>query len=133
MHIIIILWYTVYMYYVLVCVQVLIDTRTVQKEINQLTGKLDRQFTVTDELIFRVYTVYTHIADISHRDVAIFNVFCVLFCMCCVLLTDFLYRPFCHGVFNLTLSALPAIVFLWTTIYIDIKVAGSKFGSNARA
>jgi len=48
------------MYYVLVCVQVLIDTRTVQKEINQLTGKLDRQFTVTDELIFRVYTVHTH-------------------------------------------------------------------------
>ncbi|XP_052281659.1 coiled-coil domain-containing protein 22 homolog [Dreissena polymorpha] len=33
--------------------KVLIDTRTVQKEINQLSGKLDRQFTVTDELIFR--------------------------------------------------------------------------------
>ncbi|OWF47632.1 coiled-coil domain-containing protein 22 homolog [Mizuhopecten yessoensis] len=32
---------------------VLIDTRAVQKEINQLTGKLDRTFTVTDELIFR--------------------------------------------------------------------------------
>ncbi|XP_045203989.2 coiled-coil domain-containing protein 22 homolog [Mercenaria mercenaria] len=33
--------------------KVLVDTRTVQKEINQLSGKLDRQFTVTDELIFR--------------------------------------------------------------------------------
>lgn len=34
--------------------QVLIDTRTIQKEINNLTGKLDRTFTVTDELIFSV-------------------------------------------------------------------------------
>ena len=34
--------------------QVLIDTRAIQKEINQLSGKLDRTFTVTDELIFRV-------------------------------------------------------------------------------
>lgn len=33
--------------------KVLIDTRTIQKEINNLTGKLDRTFTVTDELIFR--------------------------------------------------------------------------------
>ncbi|XP_052795747.1 coiled-coil domain-containing protein 22 homolog [Mya arenaria] len=33
--------------------KVLVDTRSVQKEINQLSGKLDRQFTVTDELIFR--------------------------------------------------------------------------------
>ncbi|KAL4230380.1 Coiled-coil domain-containing protein 22 [Mactra antiquata] len=33
--------------------KVLVDTRAVQKEINQLSGKLDRQFTVTDELIFR--------------------------------------------------------------------------------
>ncbi|XP_052078131.1 coiled-coil domain-containing protein 22 homolog [Mytilus californianus] len=33
--------------------QVLVDTRSVQKEINMLSGKLDRTFTVTDELIFR--------------------------------------------------------------------------------
>ncbi|EEC09626.1 coiled-coil domain-containing protein, putative [Ixodes scapularis] len=33
--------------------KVLIDTKTLQKEINQLTGKLDRTFTVTDELIFK--------------------------------------------------------------------------------
>ncbi|KAK2178693.1 hypothetical protein NP493_533g00004 [Ridgeia piscesae] len=33
--------------------KVLLDTRSVQKEINQLSGKLDRTFTVTDELIFR--------------------------------------------------------------------------------
>jgi len=32
---------------------VLVDTRAVQKEINLLTGKLDRTFSVTDELIFR--------------------------------------------------------------------------------
>ena len=34
--------------------QVLQDTRAVQKDINLLTGKLDRTFTVTDELIFKV-------------------------------------------------------------------------------
>jgi len=33
--------------------KVIIDTKLVQKDINQLTGKLDRTFTVTDELIFR--------------------------------------------------------------------------------
>ncbi|XP_077518682.1 coiled-coil domain-containing protein 22 homolog [Amblyomma americanum] len=33
--------------------KVLLDTRSLQKEINQLTGKLDRTFTVTDELIFK--------------------------------------------------------------------------------
>ncbi|XP_030836792.1 coiled-coil domain-containing protein 22 homolog [Strongylocentrotus purpuratus] len=33
--------------------KVLGDTRTLQKEINQVSGKLDRTFTVTDELIFR--------------------------------------------------------------------------------
>ncbi|XP_076367338.1 coiled-coil domain-containing protein 22 homolog isoform X2 [Tachypleus tridentatus] len=33
--------------------KVLIDTKAIQKEINQLSGKLDRTFTVTDELIFR--------------------------------------------------------------------------------
>ena len=34
--------------------QILIDTKSIQKEINTLTGKLDRTFTVADELIFRV-------------------------------------------------------------------------------
>lgn len=33
--------------------KVLTDTKALQKEINQLTGKLDRTFTVTDELIFK--------------------------------------------------------------------------------
>uniref|UniRef100_A0A0B6YA94 CCDC22 coiled-coil domain-containing protein n=2 Tax=Arion vulgaris TaxID=1028688 RepID=A0A0B6YA94_9EUPU len=33
--------------------KILVDTKSVQKEINSLTGKLDRTFTVTDELIFR--------------------------------------------------------------------------------
>ena len=34
--------------------KVLVDTKTLQKEINHLSGKLDRTFTVTDELIFKV-------------------------------------------------------------------------------
>lgn len=33
--------------------KVLGDTREIQKEINMLTGKLERSFTVVDELIFR--------------------------------------------------------------------------------
>lgn len=33
--------------------QILQDTRSLQKEINNITGQLDRQFTVTDDLIFR--------------------------------------------------------------------------------
>ena len=33
--------------------KVLIETKAVQKDINQLTGKLDRTFTVTDELVFQ--------------------------------------------------------------------------------
>ncbi|KAG8223724.1 hypothetical protein J437_LFUL003630 [Ladona fulva] len=36
--------------------KVLKDTKEVQKEINQLTGRLDRSFTVADELIFRIQT-----------------------------------------------------------------------------
>ena len=34
--------------------QVLNDTRQVQKEINQLSGKLDRVFVVTEEQIYKV-------------------------------------------------------------------------------
>jgi iron uptake system EfeUOB component EfeO/EfeM len=34
--------------------KVLKDTKELQKEINNLTGQLDRSFTVADELIFRV-------------------------------------------------------------------------------
>ncbi|XP_038055680.1 coiled-coil domain-containing protein 22 homolog [Patiria miniata] len=33
--------------------KVLVDTKTLQKEINHMSGKLDRTFTVTDELIFK--------------------------------------------------------------------------------
>jgi len=33
--------------------KILLDTKTLQKDINFLTGKLDRTFTVTDELIFK--------------------------------------------------------------------------------
>uniref|UniRef100_A0A8C8SW10 Coiled-coil domain-containing protein 22 n=1 Tax=Pelusios castaneus TaxID=367368 RepID=A0A8C8SW10_9SAUR len=33
--------------------KILSDTRALQKEINQLTGKLDRTFAVTDELVFK--------------------------------------------------------------------------------
>ncbi|XP_055527909.1 coiled-coil domain-containing protein 22 homolog [Wyeomyia smithii] len=33
--------------------KILQDTRSLQKEINSITGQLDRQFTVTDDLIFR--------------------------------------------------------------------------------
>ena len=33
--------------------KILVDTRVVQKEINQLSGKLDRLFTVTDEQVFK--------------------------------------------------------------------------------
>ncbi|CAB4015748.1 coiled-coil domain-containing 22 homolog, partial [Paramuricea clavata] len=32
---------------------ILVDTRSVQKDINQLSGKLSRTFKVTDELIFK--------------------------------------------------------------------------------
>lgn len=34
--------------------KVLSDTRELQKEINNITGQLDRQFTVTDDLLFKV-------------------------------------------------------------------------------
>lgn len=33
--------------------KVLVDTREIQKDINTLTGRLERSFTVVDELIFR--------------------------------------------------------------------------------
>lgn len=39
--------------------QILIDTKSVQKEINSLSGKLDRTFAVTDELIFRVSVYFS--------------------------------------------------------------------------
>lgn len=34
--------------------QILMDTKHLQKEINALTGKLDRTFAVTDEMVFKV-------------------------------------------------------------------------------
>ena len=33
--------------------KILVDTRMVQKEINQLSGKLERIFTITDEQVYR--------------------------------------------------------------------------------
>ena len=36
--------------------QVLNDTRQVQKEINQLSGKLERVFVVTEEQIYKVFS-----------------------------------------------------------------------------
>ena len=35
--------------------QILSDTKELQKEINSLSGKLDRTFAVTDELVFKVW------------------------------------------------------------------------------
>lgn len=34
--------------------QILMDTKHLQKDINGLTGKLDRTFAVTDEMVFKV-------------------------------------------------------------------------------
>ncbi|XP_023218766.1 coiled-coil domain-containing protein 22 homolog [Centruroides sculpturatus] len=54
--------------------KVLCDTKVVQKEINQLAGKLDRTFTVTDELIFKdakkdegVRRAYKHLAALHEN------------------------------------------------------------------
>lgn len=38
--------------------QILSDTKSLQKEINSLTGKLDRTFAVTDEMVFKVPQVH---------------------------------------------------------------------------
>lgn len=37
--------------------KVLNDTREIQKEINSINGQLDRQFTVTDDLLFKVSNI----------------------------------------------------------------------------
>lgn len=34
------------------------DTRDLQKEINTINGQIDRQFTVTDDLLFKVITIH---------------------------------------------------------------------------
>ncbi|XP_061163989.1 coiled-coil domain-containing protein 22 homolog [Saccostrea echinata] len=54
--------------------KVLIDTRSIQKEINSLEGKLGRTFTVTDELIFKdakrdesVKKAYRHLAALHEN------------------------------------------------------------------
>ncbi|XP_062577497.1 coiled-coil domain-containing protein 22 homolog [Saccostrea cucullata] len=54
--------------------KVLIDTRSIQKEINNLEGKLGRTFTVTDELIFKdakrdesVKKAYRHLAALHEN------------------------------------------------------------------
>lgn len=41
--------------------KVLNDTRDIQKEINSINGQLDRQFTVTDDLLFKVKSNLTHL------------------------------------------------------------------------
>ena len=38
--------------------QILVDTRALQKEINALVGKLERTFSVTDELLFKVWGLW---------------------------------------------------------------------------
>lgn len=48
--------------------QVLKDTKDVQKEINTLSGKLDRTFAVTDELIFRVFWIATWFSKQKESD-----------------------------------------------------------------
>ena len=40
--------------------KVLSDTKELQKEINNITGRLDRSFTVADELIFQVSSKNKH-------------------------------------------------------------------------
>lgn len=35
--------------------KIICDTRELQKEINAVNGQLDRQFTVTDDLLFKVF------------------------------------------------------------------------------
>lgn len=54
--------------------KVLTDTKALQKEINSLTGKLDRTFTVTDELVFKdakkdesVRKSYKHLAALHEN------------------------------------------------------------------
>jgi iron uptake system EfeUOB component EfeO/EfeM len=43
--------------------KVLKDTKELQKEINNLTGQLDRSFTIADELIFRVKCSFLSIVN----------------------------------------------------------------------
>lgn len=47
------------------CLQILSDTKDLQKEINSLTGKLDRTFAVTDEMVFKVRQGFSsHLIDL---------------------------------------------------------------------
>ena len=57
-----------------------------QKEINLLTGKLDRIFAVTDELIFRVRPL-TYLNDI------VFNIegVCAVFCCTNIMFIDLIF------------------------------------------
>ncbi len=47
--------------------RVLEDVKSVQREINSIQGKVERTFTVTDEIIFRV-TITTIDADITNKN-----------------------------------------------------------------
>ncbi|KAK2166341.1 hypothetical protein LSH36_40g21002 [Paralvinella palmiformis] len=58
--------------------QVLLDTKSLQKDINRLSGKLDRTFTVTDELIFKdakkdetIRKAYKYLASLHQNCTAI--------------------------------------------------------------
>lgn len=55
--------------------KVLLDTRDLQKEINNFSGQLDRQFTVTDDLIFKVSKTNI-ILDLAFKSLYLFFVVC---------------------------------------------------------
>lgn len=53
--------------------KILNDTRELQKEINTINGQLDRQFTVTDDLLFKVgkkpkFSLFLKINDTQFPD-----------------------------------------------------------------
>ncbi|XP_054706190.1 coiled-coil domain-containing protein 22 homolog [Uloborus diversus] len=61
--------------------KVLLDTRNVQKEINRLSGKLERTFTVTDELIFKdakkdeaIRRAYKYVASLHENSSALVQI-----------------------------------------------------------
>lgn len=72
--------------------KILGDTRLVQKEINQLTGKLDRVFTVTDEQIFRdarkdearrkAYKLLANLREVVCRFSRVTTFYQMDFCVC---------------------------------------------------
>ena len=57
--------------------KVLKDTKELQKEINNLTGQVDRSFTVADELIFQVKNFFSTVDMYFY----IFMYICVCVCV----------------------------------------------------